>query len=54
MFSSFLANAYELKSVADYGVQPESITAEAAATTIVIAERLIGAIVRLLGSGATR
>jgi uncharacterized protein (UPF0332 family) len=47
-FSSFLANAYELKSVADYGIEPEVITTEAAAAAIAHAERMVEAITTLL------
>jgi len=49
-FSRFLANAYEVKSVADYGTEPASISSEAANAAIDKAERMIDAIAKLLGT----
>jgi uncharacterized protein (UPF0332 family) len=48
-FSRFLANAYEMKSVADYGVEPASVSSEAAKAVIDTAEQMIDAIAKLLG-----
>jgi uncharacterized protein (UPF0332 family) len=55
-FSRFLANAYEVKSVADYGTEPESVSTEAAKEVIDTAERMIDAIASVLvpaGDSAT-
>ena len=49
-FSRFLANAYEVKSIADYGTEPASLSPEAANAVIDTAERMIDAIAILLGS----
>jgi len=49
-FSRFLANAYEIKSVADYGAEPLSVSAKAANEAIGTAERMIEAIDKLLGA----
>jgi uncharacterized protein (UPF0332 family) len=48
-FTQFLANAYDLKSLADYADKPAlRISAEDAAMTIETAERFITAITRLI------
>ena len=47
-FSRFLANAYEVKSVADYGGEPEGVSSDAARAIIDTAERMIGAIAEVL------
>ena len=48
-FTRFLAEAYELKSVADYGMQPATkITADGALETIQTASRLVDCIEALL------
>lgn len=49
-FSRFLANAYEVKSVADYGTEPASISSEAANAAIDTAGHMIDAIAKLLGA----
>jgi hypothetical protein len=52
---TFLARAYELKSIADYSVGPAArpITAEDVALAIETAERFIDAIAQLLPPGLT-
>jgi uncharacterized protein (UPF0332 family) len=52
-YLTFLARAYELKSIADYSVGPTArpITAEDAARTIETAERFIDTITQLLPPG---
>jgi hypothetical protein len=54
-YLTFLARAYELKSIADYGVGPtvRPITAVDAARAIETAERFIHAITQLLPPGLT-
>jgi uncharacterized protein (UPF0332 family) len=48
-FTQFLANAYDLKSISDYGVNPaQTITAEQASSTIEMADRFITTIEELL------
>jgi uncharacterized protein (UPF0332 family) len=49
-FLTFLARAYELKSIADYsiGAAAQRITADDAAQAIATAERLIDTITQLL------
>ena len=48
-FTQFLANAYDLKSLADYAAQPAlKISAEQADSTVQTADRLIAAIAGLL------
>ncbi len=47
-FSRFLANAYEIKSVADYGDEPESVSPDAARAIVRMAEQMIDAIAQLL------
>ncbi|MBW4090816.1 MAG: HEPN domain-containing protein [Proteobacteria bacterium] len=52
-FVAFLARAYELKSVADYGVGPDvEVTLDDATAAIATAERLVGCIAALLGAAA--
>jgi uncharacterized protein (UPF0332 family) len=52
-FVAFLTRAYELKSVADYGVGPDvEVTLDDAAAAIATAERLVGCIAKLLGAAA--
>lgn len=48
-YSRFLANAYELKSIADYGTDSGSVTSEAADAAIDTAERMIDAVATVLG-----
>jgi uncharacterized protein (UPF0332 family) len=49
--SEFLAQAYELKSIADYGTGDEAIiSAETAAAAIATAERFIDCITRLIAA----
>lgn len=49
-FVRFLANAYEIKSVADYGAEPEAnVSMEQASLTIETAGRLIDCIAGLIG-----
>ncbi len=48
-YSRFLANAYEVKSIADYGTEPASVTSESTDATIDTAERMIDSIATLLG-----
>jgi uncharacterized protein (UPF0332 family) len=52
-YLTFLARAYELKSIADYSVGPAArpITADAAARAIETAERFIDTIAQLLPPG---
>ena len=51
-FVRFLANAYEIKSIADYGAEPEAnVSLEQANTAIETAGRLIDCIAGLIGSG---
>ncbi len=49
-FARFLANAYEVRSVADCGTEPASVSSEAADAVIDTAERMIDAIAKLLGA----
>jgi uncharacterized protein (UPF0332 family) len=49
--SEFLAQAYELKSIADYGTGSEAIiSADTAAAAIAMAERFIGCVADLIAS----
>jgi uncharacterized protein (UPF0332 family) len=49
-FVRFLANAYEIKSVADYGAEPEAnVSMEDACVTIETASRLTDCIAGLIG-----
>lgn len=51
-FVRFLADAYELKCVADYGLKPESVSAQQAKAAIATAERMIDSMATLLEARA--
>jgi uncharacterized protein (UPF0332 family) len=49
-FLRFLANAYEVKSVADYDTEPENVSAATAQAAIEGAARMIEAMAEVLGA----